>query len=453
MIGRRRIPGGLFALASMAVLAAGGEPLATGVLLPKVQCLNSPDHSYALYLPSAYRGDRPWPVLFAFSPNARGEDPVRLFQQAAERLGFIVVGSNDSKNGPIAPALKAQDALWEDVHDRFKVDPRRSYATGFSGGSRMALRMALKHAKAFAGVISIGAFTAKEMGLTGSRHLDFALLAGVEDFNHWEMLAAREELARNGNAVWADRFPGPHAWPPAAQCGQALAFLQLEAERRAGTKPTPGLEASFLAGLVEAARAAEGAGEGLLALRRWQEVARHFPQSPEGLEAAKSAARLDRDPAVKKEAELEARYGRLHDETTALQRMPGYTAELVKLKASTLLPGPEARFARLVLANETAMYWELGSQALDAKAWKRAAEAFETIARLDDGAPGPCYYAACARAQLGETARALDLLQSARSRGFRNVKALKEGRLLRDLQANPDFLALVHDMETEAPKP
>lgn len=450
MNGRRMAFRGLPVLFAAAAFAADPAPLPMGVVIPKVQCLKSASHSYALYLPRAYRADRPWPVLFAFSPNARGEDPVRLFSKEADRLGFIVAGSNDSRNGAIATALKAQGALWEDVHARFNVDPKRSYATGFSGGSRMALRLALKHSKAFAGVISIGAFFAKEMGLLGSRHLDFVLLCGLEDFNHWELLEAQQELAGRGNAVWADRFPGPHDWPPEEICGQALAFMRIMADRRAGGIPDPASEAVFSSRLAASARAAEASGETLLALRRWREVVVHFPRSPEGAEASKAAARLEKDPGVIREMELESRYGRLREEITAMHGMPGYAAELVKLKNNERLAGPEGRFARQVLANETAMYWELGRQALDAGSWKRAAELFETLARLQDEEAAPCFFAACARAQLGEAGRAMDLLHLAAGRGLKNVKALKENPLLSPLRGNQDFLELIRQVESKA---
>ena len=188
--------------------AFGQSPLPRGEVVPRVACRAEPNFSYALYVPSGYREDHTWPVLFGFSPGGSGEEPVRLFQKAAERFGWIVAGSNDARNGPLRPALEASEALWKDVQSRFKVDPRRSCAVGFSGGARMALRLALRHPKSFAGVISFGAFGTGDGLLTGLGHLHFFLACGQEDFNHWELLEGREELLSRKWKAMADRFEG-----------------------------------------------------------------------------------------------------------------------------------------------------------------------------------------------------------------------------------------------------
>ena len=67
--------------------------------------------SYALYLPSAYSGDRRWPIIYCFDPGARGPVPVRLFR-AAEKYGYILVCSNNSHNGPWEPINRAMQAVW-----------------------------------------------------------------------------------------------------------------------------------------------------------------------------------------------------------------------------------------------------------------------------------------------------------------------------------------------------
>ena len=60
------------------------------------------------------------------------------FQEAAEKHGYLVAGSNNSRNGLFEPSLAAMDAMWRDTHSRFRIDARRRYAAGFSGGARVA---------------------------------------------------------------------------------------------------------------------------------------------------------------------------------------------------------------------------------------------------------------------------------------------------------------------------
>ena len=79
--------------------AAPSESLPKGQIVDKVVCAKSPEQSYALYLPSTYDAARKWPILYAFDPGARGRLPVAQFKDAAEKYGWIVVGSNNSRNG------------------------------------------------------------------------------------------------------------------------------------------------------------------------------------------------------------------------------------------------------------------------------------------------------------------------------------------------------------------
>lgn len=51
---------------------------------------------YAQYLPSSYRADRRWPVLFVLDPRGRGLHALRLFVEGAERYGYVVLSSYNS---------------------------------------------------------------------------------------------------------------------------------------------------------------------------------------------------------------------------------------------------------------------------------------------------------------------------------------------------------------------
>ena len=108
---------------------ASGVP--KGQIVEKVICLNDPNQSYALYLPSNYSPDRKWPILYAFDPRARGKLPLERFKEAAEQYNWIVVGSNNSRNGPLQLAVDAWNAIVKDTHERFAIDDNRVYATGF----------------------------------------------------------------------------------------------------------------------------------------------------------------------------------------------------------------------------------------------------------------------------------------------------------------------------------
>src|SRR5215472_8959614 len=131
---------------------------ARGTVISHLNTLDDPAQSYAVYLPSHYSPDRLWPIIYAFDPFARGKTAVDVYKDAAEKYGYIVVGSNNSRNGPGAPQLAAGQALWLDTHRRFAIDKNRVYTTGLSGGARVATSFALYCSNcAVVGVIAHGA--------------------------------------------------------------------------------------------------------------------------------------------------------------------------------------------------------------------------------------------------------------------------------------------------------
>src|SRR5215475_13441521 len=122
-------------------LAAQAQTPAPGTVHASVTVAADPTNSYALYLPSGYSANKRWPLLLVFDPFARGEISVKLFYEAAEKYGFIVVGSNNSRNFQDPSA--AIRTLWADVKERYAIDPRRIYTAGLSGGARVASSIAL----------------------------------------------------------------------------------------------------------------------------------------------------------------------------------------------------------------------------------------------------------------------------------------------------------------------
>ena len=87
------------------------QDLPRGVVIDDVKCADDPAQSYALYLPSAYRPDRVWNLLIGFHPGARGRAIVETYQAAAEQYGYIVAGSNTSRNGPWAISMASVRAM------------------------------------------------------------------------------------------------------------------------------------------------------------------------------------------------------------------------------------------------------------------------------------------------------------------------------------------------------
>src|SRR5262245_59874682 len=69
-----------------------------GKIVPKVACAGTPGQSYALYLPSGYTPDRPWPILYAFDARSDGPGVAEIFRAGAERYGYLIASSNTSES-------------------------------------------------------------------------------------------------------------------------------------------------------------------------------------------------------------------------------------------------------------------------------------------------------------------------------------------------------------------
>jgi hypothetical protein len=223
--------GWLLALLLAVAATAGAQDLPRGRIVDSVAAAADPVETYSLYLPSTYTPDREWPVLMGFHPAARGRAIVETYRAAAEEYGWIVAASNTSRNGPWEVSARAATTMSGDVYRRFAVHPDRIYLTGFSGGARVALQIALAGNR-IAGVIASGA---GYPDARPRRSLPFLLFGtvGLDDFNYIELRQLDRELRTAHRVVF---FDGGHTLPPPAVALEAVEWLELRA-MAAGTRP------------------------------------------------------------------------------------------------------------------------------------------------------------------------------------------------------------------------
>src|SRR4051812_46967190 len=74
------------------------DSFSEGRIIEKVVCKNDASQSYALYIPIVQNA-APMPVIYCFDPHGDGSLPLRHYQLLADAYHFILVGSNNSKNG------------------------------------------------------------------------------------------------------------------------------------------------------------------------------------------------------------------------------------------------------------------------------------------------------------------------------------------------------------------
>ena len=202
--------------------------LVKGKITDSIICQNHTGHNYALYLPTYYSSGKKFPCIFFFDAHARGALPLRLYKDLAEKHGFVLIGSNISKNGvPLQETNETVKVLMEDTRARINIDPVRIYTSGFSGGSRVAASIAVMNG-GVAGVIGCAAgFPAVQDAFQNK--FDYFGIVGDNDFNLTDMEKLNESLQQNGFAHQLLTFNGKHDWAPSSEFQTALLWMQVNA--------------------------------------------------------------------------------------------------------------------------------------------------------------------------------------------------------------------------------
>jgi predicted esterase len=280
---------------------SASQLLQPGIVMPDVHSITQPEQTYALYLPSNYSAAHSWPIVYAFDPGARGINPVELMRAGAEKYGYIVVGSNNSRNGAWKPEAEAVTAIWQETHARFAIDDRRITFAGLSGGARVATRAAL-NCKCAQGLYLNGAGFPPETSPTRNDHLDIFVTAGLDDFNYGELVNLDAQMDSLQFTHFLRRFDGPHSWAPSEVASEALAWFELQAMKENRQPRDAAFISEELAGARERAQKLEQSGALYFALQNYRQVVAEFNGLADISELKSKADALAKLSAAKTEA-------------------------------------------------------------------------------------------------------------------------------------------------------
>lgn len=445
----------LFRLALFALLAGwltAAPEIPKGQVLPQVACGSDPGQTYALYIPTTFDPAKKHAVLFCFDPGARGRNPVDRFKDAAEKFGWIVAGSNNSRNGPWDANATAIKAMVGDVTRHLPVDGKRIYVAGLSGGARVACQVALGGMAQ--GVIACSA------GFGGSEtpgRVPFAFFgtAGVTDFNYRELRRVDRELAERKAAHRVVIFDGGHEWLPASLAVEALGWLELQA-MRTGARAK---DAAWIAEQFAARSAAVPEQPAVETLRALRSLAADFKgladTTPHEQRAKELAARREVRDALKAEEKADAREEELvvslltAADDGRVAAMKKTVADL-QAKAQGADAGERQRATR-VLQGVASSCGEMAREATRAGENERAADLLELSAMLRPGRPRTLIDLARARAQTGERKAALEAIERAVSAGYRDADALAQDKAFDRIRREPGFAAALAKMKSAGP--
>jgi len=473
----------LVGLAPRSALSPAQSELPKGQVIEKVICASDAKQSYALYLPSNYSATRRWPVLYAFDPGARGKVPVERYREAAEKFGWIVAGSNNSRNGNLQSSLDAWNGMVTDTTSRFAVDQRRAYATGFSGGARVALIFAIQCNSCLAGVIASGA------GFPGatepSAKMQFAIFstAGVDDFNFAEIKLLEEKLSRANIIHQTEVFEGRHEWPPASVAESAIGWMELMAMKTGRRDRDESLIDAWSAARLKQAQAFEDTRRPYDAYGIYLELSLSLKglRDVSGFETR--ASQLGNNREVRDE---------IRDEQQQIQRQRDLEREIASLAAAgerariqetdqrptntgrendegfdpnsrlhTVLTklnrdakgesdSATRRVARRVLEGEFILLVERGQPIL--QAGRNYDEAVRIFTLATDVAPeraSAFYHLAWAYIGKGDKKKSLRALQTAAEKGFSDAAALTNNKAFDSIRNDPQYQKIISSLKSQ----
>ena len=424
---------------------------AAGQLLERISCNADASQSYALYLPSSYDPARAWPVLYCFDPRARGARAISCFQEGAEKFGYILVGLNNSRNGPWEANRSAIEAVLRDTHSRFSINRARLYTAGMSGGARVATRLGL--AGLTAGVVACsGGFPTQET----PPKLPFVFFgtAGIDDCNYDEMRRIDDDLDRASAVHRVEIFNGGHEWLPVTLGTRAIEWLELQAMRR-GLRPRD--EA-----LIDAIFEARVAAIPTAVPEAWMEV-KSLLADFQGLRpvadlekqmAALAGSRELRDwRKQEKKASGEATLmvneivAAAHDGSAAgMKRI----FDKWRAEAAAAEDSPRRRVVRRALQGAAITLEQTARAHFSLQEYEPAAAMFEAVLLVQPARPGLYFDLARCRASSGENAPALRALAEAVASGYENAGRFATEPAFAPLRDDPEFAQLLAKVKARA---
>lgn len=203
------------------------EIFETGKVIPAITCQSNPALTFALYLPTEYDTARKFPAIIFFDPHAGGNYVVKKYQHLADEFHFILVGSNDSKNGlTLAETNTIAGSLISEVQHRFSAFDHISLA-GFSGGAKVALSSA-SISRSVRDVIYCGAATPVTALPSTTSFLGFA---GVDDMNYSDLVAFDQSWNATDRNHYLIEWNGKHEWPDSTVFRDAFRWIEFNMMR------------------------------------------------------------------------------------------------------------------------------------------------------------------------------------------------------------------------------
>ncbi len=427
--------------------------LTAGTIISSQECRSNPGHTYAYYLPSSYNTEKQYPVIITFDAQARGYLSVSKFKNAAEKFGYIIVASNDARNGlkDINPVI---NSLWEDVMGRFSIDQKRIYSAGFSGGARIAASVAI-YKGGVKGVIGC-AGGMPSVGQEIGKKFDFIGIVGLNDFNYQEMKTLDKAMTENDFTNQLLTFDGGHEWPPQEVLAKAIEWLDLMNMKKGELAIDDNLVRDYTASYADTINNALMKGENLKAYQFYNILLKDLDGLYDISDYQKSYNALLKNPTIKEGLNLEkAEKEKEHnDQENILNNFKSNSFAKIKEEINHLKKNAAQSHVNKRLLGFIGMlsylYTEQAVNSQNISAYNGFIDIYELV---EPHNPDMECFKACQAMMESKKDLAMEHLQKAINYGFHDFRKLENIGYFQELRTLPEFDILVQKARQNAMKP
>lgn len=272
---------------------------------------------FALYIPGQAVQQKNIPVIFFLDPHANGAQPVEKYKTSAEEYGYMLVGSNNIKNGLAASYARNNfEHLVSHLDKKFNIDKNQLYVAGFSGGAKLALLFA-DRLGSISGAIACGGSIPFTTDFEPSFY--YVGITGNQDFNYLETKQSFNAYDRNGYDYTSVVFDGGHEWAPVSAFNQGLNGLKIYAMKLEHLPEDKKWLQQLYTQMMDSAKVAREKNDMIQEYHVYQQMNRWFHGLKPTVEVRKSMLALQNNPAfvnqmqkqqslLRKEIKLRAEY-------------------------------------------------------------------------------------------------------------------------------------------------
>ena len=180
--------------------------------------------SFALYLPKGYSEAAKYPAIIFFDPHGDGTVPLNLYHALADQYGYVLIGSNTSKNGVSFDLTGAiANNLISEARTRFAIEETKISLCGFSGGAKVAMLCGAANPY-ITNIIYCGA----KVDIKPTHPIVLFGFAGTKDMNYTDLVSFDWNLAKDSVSTkhYLIEWNGKHEFPTPEVFNDAFVFLK-----------------------------------------------------------------------------------------------------------------------------------------------------------------------------------------------------------------------------------